>query len=87
LVNEIVPTDQADARLIHNQSVALIKVGDVDVATDRAASALSNYRDALKIREQLSSTAASDVFLRRDLAEALLKTGDALALNGEKSRG
>ena len=58
----------------------------VDVATDRAASALANYREALKIREQLSSAAASDLYLRRDLAEVLLKTGDALALSADKSQ-
>jgi hypothetical protein len=39
----------------------------------RTASALANYRKAVKIREQLSAAAPSDVYLRRDLEEALIK--------------
>lgn len=81
LVKEMVAADPANAQLIQNQAVALIKVGDVD-----AASALSNYREALKIREQLSAAAPSDVLLRRDLSEALIKVGDALAETGNRSQ-
>jgi hypothetical protein len=33
----------------------------------------TNYREVLKIRQQLSAAAASDVFLRRDVDEALMK--------------
>jgi non-specific serine/threonine protein kinase/serine/threonine-protein kinase len=73
LVKEMVVTDPADAQLLSNEAVALIKVGDVDAATGRAAGALSNYRAALKIREQLSAAAPSDVYLRRDLEEARTK--------------
>ncbi|HEU4837213.1 MAG TPA: protein kinase [Pyrinomonadaceae bacterium] len=81
LVKEMVAADPANAQLIQNQAVALIKVGDVD-----AAGALSNYREALKIREQLSAAASSDVLLRRDLSEALIKVGDALAETGNRSQ-
>ena len=62
-----------------------LPVGDVDAASDRATSALANYREALKLREQLSSAAESDLYLRRDLAEALLKVGDALMLTGDRA--
>ncbi len=65
--------DPADAQLLSNEAVALIKAGDVAAATGRTASALTNYREALKIREQLSAAAPSDVFLRRDLDEVLNK--------------
>jgi hypothetical protein len=65
--------DPADAQLLSNEAVALIKVGDVDAAMHRTASALANYRKAVKIREQLSAAAPSDVYLRRDLEEALIK--------------
>jgi len=48
-------------------------VGDVEAATGRKASALANYRAALKIREQLNAAVPSDVDLRRDLEEAQAK--------------
>ena len=73
LVNEMVAADPADAQLLSNKAVALIKVGDVDAASGRAANAVSNYREALKIREQLSAAAPSDVYFRHDLDEARAK--------------
>ena len=68
-----IAADPAAAQLLSNEAVALIKVGDVETATGRRASALAKYRDALKIREQLSAAAPSDVYLRRDLDEASMK--------------
>jgi len=53
----------------------LIKIGDVEAAMGRKASAITNYREALKIREQLSAAVPSDVYLRRDLEEAQMKLG------------
>jgi ssDNA-binding replication factor A large subunit len=73
VVKEMAVGDPADAQLLPNEAVALIKVGDVEDASGRMASALSNYREALKIREQLSAAANADVVLRRELAEARLK--------------
>jgi len=72
-VKEMRAADPADAQLVSNESVALIKVGDVEAATGRKASALANYRAALKIREQLSAAAPTDVLLRQDLEEAQMK--------------
>jgi hypothetical protein len=40
--------DPADAQLLSNEAVALIKVGDVDAAMHRTASALANYRKRLR---------------------------------------
>ncbi len=73
LVKEMAAADPADAQLISNTAVALIKVGDVDAAMGRKTNAAAHYREALKIREQLSAAVPSDVFLRRDLEEARTK--------------
>jgi len=70
--------DPSDAQLISNRAVALIKVGDVDAVIGRKTNAAGHYREALKIREQLSATVPSDVFLRRDLEEARIKLSSAL---------
>jgi tetratricopeptide (TPR) repeat protein len=75
LVKEMAAADPSDAQLLGNEAVALIKVGDVDAATRRKANAVANYREALKIREQLSAAAPTDVYLRRDLEEAQMKVG------------
>jgi hypothetical protein len=59
-----------------NEAVALIKNGDVEVARGtQRQSAIASYQEALRIREQLSSAANLDIYLRRDLAEACLKLG------------
>jgi len=73
LVKEMAAADPADAQLLSNKAVALIKIGDVEAAMGRKASAVANYREALKIREQLSTAVPSDVYLRRDLEEAQAK--------------
>jgi hypothetical protein len=69
----MVAADPADAQLLSNETVALIKVGDVDAATGRKGEGHSSYREVLKIREQLSAAAPSDVYLRRDPEEARIK--------------
>jgi tetratricopeptide (TPR) repeat protein len=63
----------------------LIKIGDVESHGDNAR-ALSHYRDALRIREQLSANAKEDTTLRRELAEVWLKLGDALSKTGSRSQ-
>jgi len=42
--------------------------------------AISKYEQAVRIREQLNSSAPLDLSIRRDLAEAWIKLGDALQL-------
>jgi len=73
LNQEMVAADPANAQFRHNQAVALIKIGDVEARTGKTASALSNYNEALRIREQLSSDAPQDIYIQRDLAEVKSK--------------
>jgi tetratricopeptide (TPR) repeat protein len=49
------------------------------------AEALSDYREALRIREQLNATSQQDTSIRRDLAEVWIKLGDVLQQTGAKS--
>jgi hypothetical protein len=48
--------------------------------------AVLDYREALRIREQLSASATEDLTIRRELAEVWLKLGDALNKTGSKSQ-
>ncbi|HJS25324.1 MAG TPA: hypothetical protein VJ751_13280 [Pyrinomonadaceae bacterium] len=78
---ETAAADPANAQFLRNQAVALIKIGDVEARAGRTASALSNYKEALRIREQLSSVAPQDMYIQRDLAEAKSKVAALKAAN------
>jgi tetratricopeptide (TPR) repeat protein len=73
LNQEMVAADPANAQFRRNQAVALIKIGDVDARMGRTHDAFSNYNEALRIREQLSSVAPQDIYIQRDLAEVRSK--------------
>jgi tetratricopeptide (TPR) repeat protein len=76
LTREMVAADPANAQFLRNEAVALIKVGDLDAHAGRIASALSNYNEALHLREQLSSNAPQDLSLRKELAEVQTRLGE-----------
>jgi tetratricopeptide (TPR) repeat protein len=64
----------------------LIKMGDVEAYSGDNAKALAHYREALRIREQLSATAKEDTTIRQELAEVWLKLGDVLSKTGPRSQ-
>jgi non-specific serine/threonine protein kinase/serine/threonine-protein kinase len=83
---EMVAADPANAQFLRNEAVALIKTGDIEAHAGRNANALSNYNEALRLREQLSSNAPQDLSLRKELDEVRIKLGSFSHKKAQKAQ-
>jgi tetratricopeptide (TPR) repeat protein len=84
LNEEMVAADPASAQFRSNLSTALVKAGDTRARANDAGAALRYYRRALRIREGLAKSDAA-VSVRRDLAAAHVKVGEALEATGARA--
>jgi non-specific serine/threonine protein kinase/serine/threonine-protein kinase len=74
--------DPSNAQASSNFALSLMTLADLQNKTGNGDGALDEYRQAITILEKLSAAAPMNLFMRGQLAEALVATGAVLAHQG-----